>query len=184
MHLQCLYLGLKHFAIFFNRACFLGHLIRGLKVWDITGSQHLNIFEMSHSVTLNLNAIPLLVSPNRSFMRMANRWSSRVREPHTTSTLSLTVWRTQLKRALVRPVKNSTCAALYLREAKENCELLTTAFNCSFSAFSLLMSTRRLSHSVWSWLYFCLRSSWTAFGTVASEKEIRQIEMSPSYFYI
>lgn len=184
MHLQRLYLGLKHFGIFFNMACLLGHLIRCFKVWDITGSQLLKIFEMSHSVTLNLNAISLFVSPNRSFMRMANRWSSRVREPRTTSTLSLTVWRTQLKRALVRPVKNSTCAALHLREAKENCVLLTIAFNCSFLAFSLLMSTHRLSHSVWSWLYFCLRSSWTAFRTVASEKEIRQIEISPSYFHI
>ncbi len=42
MHLQRLDLVLKHFGIFFNIACLLGHLMRGFKVADITGSQLLN----------------------------------------------------------------------------------------------------------------------------------------------
>lgn len=73
MHLQCLYLGLKHFGIFFNIVCLLGHLMRGFKVTDITGSQLLKMLEMSHSGTLNLKAVSLLLSPNLSFIRTTNR---------------------------------------------------------------------------------------------------------------
>ncbi len=47
MHLQRLYLVLKHFGIFFNIACLLGHLMRGFKVADITGSQLLNFRDVT-----------------------------------------------------------------------------------------------------------------------------------------
>lgn len=173
MHLQRLYLGLKHFGIFFNIACLLGHSMRGFKATDIAGSQLLKILDMSHSVTLNLKAISLLLSPNLSFIRVTNRWSSRFIELRTTSTLSLSLWINHSKMTLVRPVKNRTCTALLLIELKENGVFLSVAFSYSFSDFSLLMSKRRLSHSVESWLYLCFRSSWRTFGTVASEIEIR-----------
>jgi len=169
MHLQRLYLGLKHFGIFFNIACLLGHLMRGFKVADMTGSQLLKIFDTSHSVTLNLKAISLLLSPNLSFIRVTNRWSSRLIEPRTTSTLPLSFWINHSKMTLVRPVKNRTCTALLLIELKENCVFLSVSFSSSFSDFSLLISERRLTHSAESWLYLSFSSSWRTLGTVASE---------------
>ncbi len=173
MHLQRLYLVLKHFGIFFNIACLLGHLMRGFKVADITGSQLLKILEMSHSVTLNLKAISLLLSPNLSFIRMASRWSSKFIETRTTSTLSFSLRINHSKMTLVKPVKNRTCTALLLIELKDNCVFLSVDFNSSFSDFSLLISKRKLTHSAESWLYLCFRSSWRTFGTVDSKIEIR-----------
>lgn len=79
----------KLFGIFLRTAPLLGRLIRDFNKFAIIGNQDLKMFDTVLSEILNLYAISLLLSPNLSFIRTTNKWSSSMRLSVCFSTQSL-----------------------------------------------------------------------------------------------